>query len=159
MARKPYPSDVTDEEWDFVAPYLTLMSEEPRQEHEWSVIVLSGRPRCDRVKHSGVQCQLAGLALVIQPAPFLVFSLHHQPIKHPIENVIEPLTFSVRPSRTKALALVILDGEDELAIWTVRRVPMPGVLRGFPIGDRRRSFSRSYSWVAPSLSSSASRRS
>jgi transposase len=27
MNRKPYPSDVTDEEWAFVAPYLTLMTE------------------------------------------------------------------------------------------------------------------------------------
>jgi transposase len=35
MARKPYPSDVTDDEWMFVAPYLTLMSEEaPQREHE-----------------------------------------------------------------------------------------------------------------------------
>lgn len=35
MARKPYPSDVTDEEWDFVVPYLTLMSEDaPQREHE-----------------------------------------------------------------------------------------------------------------------------
>jgi transposase len=35
MARKPYPSDVTDEEWDFVAPYLTLMSEDaPQREHD-----------------------------------------------------------------------------------------------------------------------------
>ena len=35
MARKPYPSDVTDEEWDFVAPYLTLMREDaPRREHD-----------------------------------------------------------------------------------------------------------------------------
>ena len=34
MARKPYPSDVTDEEWDFVAPYLTLMKEDaPQREH------------------------------------------------------------------------------------------------------------------------------
>lgn len=34
MARKPYPSDVTDEEWAFVAPYLTLMREEaPQREH------------------------------------------------------------------------------------------------------------------------------
>jgi len=24
--RKPYPSDVTDDEWAFVAPYLTLMT-------------------------------------------------------------------------------------------------------------------------------------
>jgi hypothetical protein len=27
-ARKPYPSDVTDEEWASVAPYLTLMTYE-----------------------------------------------------------------------------------------------------------------------------------
>jgi transposase len=34
MARKPYPSDVTDEEWAFAAPYLTLMNEDaPQREH------------------------------------------------------------------------------------------------------------------------------
>jgi transposase len=31
MARKPYPSDVRDDEWAFVAPYLTLMTEEAPQ--------------------------------------------------------------------------------------------------------------------------------
>jgi transposase len=35
MTRKPYPSDVTDDEWAFVAPYLTLMKEEaPQREHD-----------------------------------------------------------------------------------------------------------------------------
>src|SRR5215475_9466209 len=34
MSRKAYPSDVTDEEWAFVAPYLTLMSEDaPQREY------------------------------------------------------------------------------------------------------------------------------
>lgn len=34
MERKPYPSDVTDDEWAFVAPYLTLMNEDaPQREH------------------------------------------------------------------------------------------------------------------------------
>ena len=34
MNRKPYPSDISNEEWAFVAPYLTLMSEEaPQREH------------------------------------------------------------------------------------------------------------------------------
>jgi transposase len=33
-ARKPYPSDVSDDEWAFVAPYLTLMREDaPQREH------------------------------------------------------------------------------------------------------------------------------
>ena len=32
--RKPYPSDVSDEEWAFVAPYLTLMRESaPQRDH------------------------------------------------------------------------------------------------------------------------------
>lgn len=32
--RKPYPSDVTDDEWEFCAPYLTLMTEEaPQREY------------------------------------------------------------------------------------------------------------------------------
>lgn len=35
MERKPYPSDVSDEEWAFVAPYLTLMTEDaPQREHD-----------------------------------------------------------------------------------------------------------------------------
>jgi transposase len=35
MARKPYPSDVSDEEWGFVLPYLTLMREDaPQREHD-----------------------------------------------------------------------------------------------------------------------------
>lgn len=34
MSRKPYPSDVTDDEWNFVCPYLTLMREDaPQREH------------------------------------------------------------------------------------------------------------------------------
>lgn len=33
MDRKPYPSDVSDDEWAFVAPYLTLMTEEAPQRH------------------------------------------------------------------------------------------------------------------------------
>ena len=31
MDRKAYPSDVSDEEWAFVAPYLTLMTEDAPQ--------------------------------------------------------------------------------------------------------------------------------
>jgi transposase len=31
MSRKPYPTDVSDQEWAFVAPYLTLMTEDAPQ--------------------------------------------------------------------------------------------------------------------------------
>jgi transposase len=34
MTRKPYPTDVSDEEWAIVAPYLTLMTEDaPQRDH------------------------------------------------------------------------------------------------------------------------------
>src|SRR5438876_1114754 len=34
MERQSYPSDVSDDEWSFVAPYLTLMTEDaPQREH------------------------------------------------------------------------------------------------------------------------------
>ena len=34
MSRKPYPSDLSEDEWAFVAPYLTLMKEDaPQREH------------------------------------------------------------------------------------------------------------------------------
>lgn len=33
-SRKPYPTDVSDEEWEFVVPYLTLLSEDaPQRRH------------------------------------------------------------------------------------------------------------------------------
>jgi hypothetical protein len=31
MERKAYPSDISDDEWAFVVPYLTLMTEEAPQ--------------------------------------------------------------------------------------------------------------------------------
>ena len=35
MSRRPYPSDVSDEEWSFVAPYLILMDQEaPQRQHD-----------------------------------------------------------------------------------------------------------------------------
>ena len=33
-ARKPYPSDVSDDEWSLVVPYLTLVQEDaPQRQH------------------------------------------------------------------------------------------------------------------------------
>ncbi len=32
--RKPYPSDISDEEWSLIVPYLTLMKEDaPQREY------------------------------------------------------------------------------------------------------------------------------
>src|SRR3954454_16663036 len=52
--RKPYPSDVSDEEWGFVAPYLALVREDaPQRTHDlrevlnglrWVVVRTGGSP-------------------------------------------------------------------------------------------------------------------
>src|SRR3712207_9554321 len=35
VSRKPYPSDVTDDEWAFVSPYLVLIDENaPQRQHD-----------------------------------------------------------------------------------------------------------------------------
>ena len=52
LPRKPYPTDVSDEEWAFVAPYLTLMSPEAPQ-------------RVSRCARSSMPC--AGLSGVSSP--------------------------------------------------------------------------------------------
>ena len=45
MERKNYPSDVSDDEWAFVTPYLTLMKEDaPQREH--SLREVFNRLRC-----------------------------------------------------------------------------------------------------------------
>ncbi len=47
--RKAYPSDVSDDEWAFVAPYLTLMTEDaPQRQHPlrevFNALRCTGRP-------------------------------------------------------------------------------------------------------------------
>lgn len=42
MERKPYPSDISDDEWAFVAPYVTLMTEDAPQRGQSLREVLHG---------------------------------------------------------------------------------------------------------------------
>ena len=47
MTRETYPSDVTDDDWAFIAPYLTLMREDaPQRDHDlppWYTAYQQGR--------------------------------------------------------------------------------------------------------------------
>ena len=52
MNRKPYPSDVSDDEWVFVAPYLTLMKEDAPQRDYSLREVFDG---LRYIVHTGVQ--------------------------------------------------------------------------------------------------------
>ena len=53
MTRKGYPSDVCDDEWAFVAPYLTLMREDaPQREHSLREVFNGLR----YIVRTGMQC-------------------------------------------------------------------------------------------------------
>ena len=40
MERQPYPSDVSDDAWAFVAPYVTRMTEDaPQRPHSWREVL------------------------------------------------------------------------------------------------------------------------
>lgn len=55
MAQKPYPSNVTDDEWAFVAPYLTLMKEDaPQREHDLRSVFNGLR----WIIRTGAQCRM-----------------------------------------------------------------------------------------------------
>ncbi len=72
-ARKPYPSDVSDEEWALVAPYLTLLREDAGQrEHAFARgvqrVALRGQERlpvaADAPRPAALVCRVsAGPAL------------------------------------------------------------------------------------------------
>ena len=48
--RKAYPTDVSDEEWAFVAPYLTLMTPDtPQREHNLREVFNATRC-CSRIR-------------------------------------------------------------------------------------------------------------
>jgi len=52
MVRKAYPSDVSDDEWAFVAPYLTLMKEDaPQRKHSLCEVFNGLR----YIVHTGIQ--------------------------------------------------------------------------------------------------------
>lgn len=55
MERKAYPSDVSDEEWAFVAPYLTLMDEDaPQRQHSLREVFNGLR----YIVHTGMQWRM-----------------------------------------------------------------------------------------------------
>lgn len=77
MSRKPYPTDVSDDEWAFVAPYLTLMTEDtPQREHSlrevfnglrwWCGLAVAGDcARPTAVAHGISTLRSAGLRQVV----------------------------------------------------------------------------------------------
>lgn len=132
MTRKPYPSDVTDDEWAFVAPYLTLMREDaPQRDYELREVFNSLR----WIVRTGAQWRMMPNDL---PPWFTVYQQAQRWLTAGVfEDMVHDLRAMLRLARGKQEqpSAVIFDGR------TLQSTPESGERAGYD-GHKRRKGSK-----------------
>ena len=129
MMRKPYPSDVSDDEWAFVAPYLTLMTEDAPQ-REYSLREAFNGLRY--IVHTGMQWRFMAHDLPPWPA---VYKQTQRWLKAGVfENIVRDLRMLMREidDRAPQPRAAILDSR------TLQSTPESGGRAGYDGHKRRR---------------------
>lgn len=129
MTRKPYPSDVNDDEWSFAAPYLTLMDENAPQ-REYSL----------REVYNGVRWALrTGGAWRMMPHDLPPWSAVYQQLQRWLKaDVFETMAHDLRTilrlaeGRNPEPSAVILDSR------TLQSTPESGPRAGYDGAKRKR---------------------
>jgi transposase len=131
-SRKPYPSDVTDEEWAFVAPYLTLMDlNAPQRDHGLRDVFNALR----WMVRSGAQWRMMPLNF---PPWFAVYQQARRWIKAGVfEAIVHDLRVLLRlaEGRNAQPSAVIYDAQ------TIQSTPESGARAGYD-GHKRRKGSK-----------------
>jgi transposase len=128
MTRKPYPSDVSDDEWAFVAPYLTLMTEDaPQREHSLREVFNGLR----YIVRTGMQRRM--MANYLPPWPTVYQQMQRWLKAGVFEDMVRDLRMLMREieGRTPQLRAAILDSR------TLQSSPESGGRAGYD-GHRRR---------------------
>ena len=136
-ARKPYPTDVTDEEWAFVAPYLTLMDEDaPQRRHPLREVVNALR----WIVRTGAQWRM--LPTNFPPWAAVYQQTHRWVAAGCFEATVHDLRALLRwaAGRADDPTAVILDGR------TVQSTPESGGRAGYD-GYKRRKGSKTHAAV------------
>lgn len=137
LSRKPYPTDVSDDEWAFVAPYLTLMDEQaPQRRHDLREVFNALR-----------WIVRAGSPWRLLPTNFPPWAAVYQQTQRWItagcfEAMVHDLRTVLRwtESRADNPTAVILDGR------TVQSTPESGARAGYD-GYKRRKGSKTHAAV------------
>jgi transposase len=132
MTRKPYPSDVSDDEWAFVAPYLTLMTEDaPQREHSLREVFNGLR----YIVRAGMQRRM--MANDLPPWPTVYQQMQHWLKAGVFEDMVRDLRMLMREieGRTPQLRAAILNSR------TLQSSPESGGRAGYD-GHRRRKGSK-----------------
>jgi transposase len=136
-ARKPYPTDVTDEEWAFAAPYLTLMDPEARQRrHDLREVFNALR----WIVRTGAQWRM--LPTNFPPWPAVYQQAQRWIAAGCFEAMVHDLRALLRwaAGRADDPTAVILDGR------TVQSTPESGARAGYD-GHKRRKGSKTHAAV------------
>jgi transposase len=132
MDRNPYPSDVSDEEWAFVAPYLTLMREDaPQRDHPLREVFNGLR----YIVHTGMQWRMMPNDL---PPWHTVYQQTQRWIQAEVfEALVHDLRMLLREiaGRNPQPTAAILDGR------TLQSTPESGERAGYD-GHKRRKGSK-----------------
>lgn len=128
-ARQSYPSDVSDEEWSFVAPYLTLLREDvPQRHHSWREIFNGLR----WIVRAGAPWRLMPNDL---PSWEMVYQQTQRWFAHGcFEAIVQDLRVLIRigEGREEQPTAVILDS------CTLQSTPESGARAGYDGAKRRR---------------------
>jgi transposase len=129
LEREAYPSDVSDEEWEFVVPYLTLMSEDaPQREHSLREVFNGAR----WAARAGSSWRMMPHDL---PPWYTVYQQTQRWIKAGVfENIVDDLRALLRVAvgRNPAPSAAILDSR------TLQSSPESGERVGYDGGKKRR---------------------
>jgi len=128
-SRIAYPSDVSDEEWAFVAPYLTLMvSSAPQRDHDLREVFNGLR----WIVRTGAQWRMMPTNL---PPWFTIFQQTHRWLRAGVfEDMVHDLRALLRAAagRNAQPSAVIYDGQ------TLQSTPESGDRAGYDGGKRKK---------------------
>lgn len=127
--RSPYPSDVSDEEWAFVVPYLTLLSEDASQRRHDLREVYNG---VRYIVKTGAHWRM--LPHDLPPWPVVYQQLRRWLAAGCFENIVHDLRMLLRRAagRTESPTAVILDSR------TLQSTPTSGARAGYDGAKRRK---------------------
>src|SRR3954468_21651618 len=143
--RKPYPSDVSDDEWSFCAPYLTLMNEQaPQRVHPLREIFNALRYL---VKMGGVwrmmPHDLPPWQMVYQQTQRWIKAGCFEAMAHDLRVVLRQVAFVDQGYTGDVPALAAAEHGIELEV-----VKHYQAKRGFVLLPRRWVVERSFAWAA-----------
>lgn len=127
--RSPYPSDVSDEEWAFVVPYLTLLSEDASQRRHDLREVYNG---VRYIVKTGAHWRM--LPHDLPPWPVVYQQMRRWLAAGCFENIVHDLRMLLRRAadRPAAPTAVILDSR------TLHSTPTSGARAGYDGAKRRK---------------------